>query len=392
MYGYYTVITVLTWMSLGVLCILVQENGRIARGDKVFFILTYILIAVSALAEWLGVTFDGRVDLPKWPLMVIKCCDYILTPIAGGTLLAQMKIRRPRLLNALFIILAVNAVFQIVSCFFGWVFTIDNARHYTHGPLYFIYVDIYLTVVLLVIVGFVSYGKSFSRQNKTSLYAVLLLIIGGVAMQELLDRDIRTAYITLTLSAALLYIHYTEFSQQASDEHIREQQILITTDALTGVYSRFAYTQALEQYTAMEAFPKDLTVFCVDLNNLKPTNDLRGHAAGDELICAAARCIEKVFGGTGRCYRTGGDEFVVLACLKENNPDLLYHRLKSEAAAWKGKLADELSISAGYAKAADHSGKNLEDVVREADLIMYADKSEYYRRTGRDRRRRAPES
>ena len=301
--------------------------------------------------------------------MVIKCCDYILTPIAGGTLLAQMKIRRPRLLNALFIILAVNAVFQIVSCFFGWVFTIDNARHYTHGPLYFIYVDIYLTVVLLVIVGFVSYGKSFSRQNKTSLYAVLLLIIGGVAMQELLDRDIRTAYITLTLSAALLYIHYTEFSQQASDEHIREQQILITTDALTGVYSRFAY-----------------------LNNLKPTNDLRGHAAGDELICAAARCIEKVFGGTGRCYRTGGDEFVVLACLKENNPDLLYHRLKSEAAAWKGKLADELSISAGYAKAADHSGKNLEDVVREADLIMYADKSEYYRRTGRDRRRRAPES
>lgn len=391
MFAYYTVITVLTWMSLGVLCILVQENGRISRETKSLFILTNLLIAASALAEWLGVFLDGRTDLPRWPLMAAKCCDYILTPIAGGTLLSQMKLR-PRLRNMLFVLLAANTVFQIVSCFFGWMFTIDSAQHYSHGPLYFIYIYVYVSIVLLVIIGFVSYGKSFSKQNRTSLYAILLLILGGVAMQELMDRDIRTAYITLTLSAALLFIHYTEFSQQASDEHIREQQILITTDALTGVYSRFAYTQALEQYGAMDPRPEDLAVFAVDLNNLKPANDLKGHAAGDELICAAARCIEKVFEGIGKCYRTGGDEFVVIARLTHSTPDELLARLKAEAAAWRGKLVDELSISAGYAYAADFSGKPLEEVVREADLVMYADKSEYYRRTGKDRRRApAPE-
>ena len=388
MFEYYTAITVLTWISLFVLCVLVQENGRIPLETKGLFIVTNLLIAASALAEWLGVFLDGKTDLPQWPLMVAKCCDYILTPIAGGTLLSQMNLRRS-LRNVLFILLAVNTVFQIVSCFFGWMFTIDSAQHYTHGPLYFIYVYVYVSVVLLVITGFISYGKSFNRQNRTSLYAVLVLIIGGVAMQELMDRDIRTAYITLTLSAALLFIHYTEFSQQASDQHIREQQILITTDALTGVHSRFAYTQALEKYTAMDAFPENLAVFAVDLNDLKPANDQKGHAAGDELICAAARCIEKVFGSIGECYRTGGDEFVVISRLTGSTPDELLARLKAEAAAWRGMLVDELSISAGYACAADYPGSSLEEVVREADHVMYADKSEYYRRTGRDRRRSA---
>jgi diguanylate cyclase (GGDEF)-like protein len=189
-----------------------------------------------------------------------------------------------------------------------------------------------------------------------------------------------------------MFIHYSEFTQMAADERIKSQQIALGTDPLTGLFNRYAYSKVLKEYEEAEAQPEDLVVFAMDINGLKKTNDSQGHEAGDELICGAARCIEKVFSGIGKCYRTGGDEFVVISCPARCTPDELLNRLKAEAAAWRGKLVDELSISVGYACAADFPGKPLEDVVREADLVMYADKSDYYRRTGKDRRRApAPE-
>ena len=50
----------------------------------------------------------------------------------------------------------------------------------------------------------------------------------------------------------------------------------------------------------------------MDLNGLKNANDSFGHAAGDELICAAADCMKNSFSEHSKVYRVGGDEFVVI--------------------------------------------------------------------------------
>ena len=50
----------------------------------------------------------------------------------------------------------------------------------------------------------------------------------------------------------------------------------------------------------------------MDLNGLKHVNDSCGHAAGDELICAAADCMKNSFSEYGKVYRIGRDEFVVI--------------------------------------------------------------------------------
>ena len=93
-------------------------------------------------------------------------------------------------------------------------------------------------------------------------------------------------------------------------------------------------------------------MFSVDINGLKTVNDTLGHEAGDELICGAARCIEATLGTWGKCYRTGGDEFIVLAEMD-----------------WT------------------ETQEALARLAREADQAMYARKAEYYRQTGNDRRR-----
>ena len=82
------------------------------------------------------------------------------------------------------------------------------------------------------------------------MYAILLLAVVGILIQELLGGEYRTAYLTLTPGMSLTFIHISEFSQLAADDRMAEQGILITTDPLTGVASRFAYNRALQELDA----------------------------------------------------------------------------------------------------------------------------------------------
>ena len=54
----------------------------------------------------------------------------------------------------------------------------------------------------------------------------------------------------------------------------------------------------------------------MDVNGLKKTNDIFGHIVGDELLIGSAECIIKAFGAYGRCFRAGGDEFIVIAVME----------------------------------------------------------------------------
>ena len=51
----YSAVIFLSWLALFALCVCVRENNRLTNKDKRLYNLTYALIAVSALAEWLGI-------------------------------------------------------------------------------------------------------------------------------------------------------------------------------------------------------------------------------------------------------------------------------------------------------------------------------------------------
>ena len=387
MISYYTSITVICWLTLLALGVLIYRNNRISRDSKRLLHLTYALIAVSLLAEWCGVQLDGRADLPDWILRTVKCADYILTPLAGGALVMQMRLNN-RWQKIMMWVLGLNAALQVISAFTGWMITIDAQNHYSHGPLFPVYLGVCLAIYLLIILEFLIYGKSYKRQNRTSLYAVMLLVIAGIGMQELLT-GIRTAYLGMTIGAALMFIHYTEFSQLEADSNFAMQQHELLTDPLTGLYNRYAYSQALKDYSDPGNLPEGFTAYSIDINGLKKVNDAMGHEAGDELIRGAAECITQVFGKGAACYRTGGDEFIILAAETDGAfAEAVPSRLKEAAGAWKGSKGQELSLAVGFALAKDNPALNAEELVRKSDLAMYASKAEYYQTSGHDRRRR----
>ena len=374
---YYSYIIFVCWLSLLVLSILVWENNRLNPKEKRLFYLTYILVAITALMEWLGVILNGDASNPVWLLRIIKCADYIMTPVAGAALITNIPSDSiwKKLIRG---VLVTNMVFQLVSAFTGWMLIVDEQHRYYHGPLYPVYMILYSILIVLMAIEFITYGNKFRRQNRVSLYSILLLVFICILIQELAPGNPRTAYLGMTLGMIMMFIHITEFSQLASDDTIKEQKVAITTDPLTGISNRYAYIQELNRLEAKETIPEDLTVFSIDINGLKSVNDWFGHAAGDELICGAADCIRNTFDGSGVCYRTGGDEFIVILQASTEQTLELISRLKDNAAAWRGEIVGELYLSAGFARSADYPELTCEKLVIEADLKMNEEKAAYY--------------
>ncbi|MBQ9348495.1 MAG: GGDEF domain-containing protein, partial [Oscillibacter sp.] len=189
------------------------------------------------------------------------------------------------------------------------------------------------------------------------------------------------------LGMAMMFIHHAEFSQLAADDHMQEQALQMRTDVMTGALNRFAYTRVLQGIRGAGRVPKKLAVFSIDVNGLKTVNDTMGHEAGDELIQGAAACIFSSVGNLGRCFRTGGDEFVVIAAMTPEEISATKERLARSTSVWRGKLVPSLHLAVGSASAADYPDLDTEKLVAIADQEMYRDKSAYYRAAGIDRRR-----
>lgn len=383
---YYTAIIIIVWLALLVLSILVIENNRISKETKLIMYLTYAVTAVAALAEWLGVQFNGNSNIPAWLIKFVKLFDYILTPIAGGAIVLQLR-TKTIWKKIIFAILAFNVLFQIVSVFTGWMTVVDSDHTYAHGPVYFIYAILYSLIVIFVIIDFAFYGAKFKKQNRVSLYALLVFIAAGILLQEIFGSEIRTAYISIAIGLSLMFIHYSEFSQLEADIRLKEQSKQISLDPLTGISNRHAYIEALQKLNECEKLPDDLVVFSIDINGLKAVNDTKGHNAGDELICGAADCISDAFKEYGKCFRTGGDEFIVICEMKKPAIDNVCKELNRLGASWKGETLKGVSFSIGSANHIDNPDLGFEKLVILADQRMYKEKDNYYRSTGLERRR-----
>ncbi len=171
------------------------------------------------------------------------------------------------------------------------------------------------------------------------------------------------------------------------DEDKRREENLIKismTDELTWLFNRRSYDEDLKELRKGR-LADTFVLFSIDINGLKKVNDTKGHAAGDELIKGAANCLTLAVGNKGKAYRTGGDEFMIISYME--NPDELRDSIKAKTKDWKGHYTEELNLAVGYASLSENPDASIDDLEHLADTRMYEDKSEFYRKSGNDRRR-----
>ena len=155
-------------------------------------------------------------------------------------------------------------------------------------------------------------------------------------------------------------------------------------DQPTQLLNRRAFEEKKEALS-MAQLSGDFTYLTADLNGLKRVNDELGHAAGDELIRAAADCLKNCFGKYGRVYRIGGDEFAAMLNLSADQLAQSMAVLEESSGNWKGHLIQGFTISCGYATAREFPSENIAELGRISDERMYRAKEEYYKKTGNRR-------
>ena len=149
-------------------------------------------------------------------------------------------------------------------------------------------------------------------------------------------------------------------------------------DSLTGLANRHQMSQTLEKILKTpNPAHRECSVFLLDLDRFKHVNDTLGHPAGDALLKQVSQRLENTVGKMGRVGRLGGDEFEVI--LPGRVPK---SQLGHLAAGIISSLSQPYSIegqrviigaSVGIA-ISPQNGETSEDLIRNADLALYAAK------------------
>jgi diguanylate cyclase (GGDEF)-like protein len=148
-----------------------------------------------------------------------------------------------------------------------------------------------------------------------------------------------------------------------------------THDALTQLPNRVLFGERLNKALATPGH-RPVCVALIDLDDFKEVNDTLGHEVGDLLLIAVAQRLNSCVRVEDTVARLGGDEFVVV--LDGADPaaaDLAADRMI--AALSQPVMADghELPIRASIGIADGHTGDDPSELLRHADIAMYAAKN-----------------
>ena len=150
-------------------------------------------------------------------------------------------------------------------------------------------------------------------------------------------------------------------------------------DALTDLPNRVLMRGHLEQRVAELAQGKPFAILYIDIDEFKGVNDSFGHEIGDELLRHVAARLRGCVGPQDLVARLGGDEFAIVKAETRDRGQLtalaeqILDSLRIPAHCKGQEVPIEASI--GIAIAPD-DGLSLEDLFKNADLAMYAAKSD----------------
>lgn len=320
-----------------------------------YLIFSVFLLSISVFLEFYLEAFEEFRNVR----IVLMAVRYSATPFIIALILFTL-VKKARWY--VFIPAVAVAILNFISIFTGIVFSLSESGTLIRGPLGylpFIGVGVYGVVLVYVL---------FRQSNKQATEIIPILFLSfafasGLVLPFVLGRDYSQIFCTTIVIA--LFVYYVFSILQ-----------LTKKDALTGLLNRQAY------YADVKDNQKDITALVsIDMNGLKEINDTEGHAAGDEALVTLALCFMRAAKPKQSIYRVGGDEFVII-CRRtsENEAKQLLERIAKNVSGTK------YSCAIGYSYAPGGT-KEIDDMLKESDDMMYAEKARHYLHSGEKRSR-----
>ena len=158
-----------------------------------------------------------------------------------------------------------------------------------------------------------------------------------------------------------------------------ELKILSITDALTGLYNRRGFmTLAEHTFSLANRLNKKVVILFIDLDHMKAINDNLGHSVGDQALIDVANILKETFRQNDLIARVGGDEFVVMGIIgDDNHKEKIISRLLEKVNNFneKEKKPYKISLSIGIAIYNPKNPLSLNELLEKADQLMYEEKS-----------------
>jgi len=149
-------------------------------------------------------------------------------------------------------------------------------------------------------------------------------------------------------------------------------------DALTNLPNRALFHEKLKQELARIPAGEQLAVLYIDIDEFKSVNDTLGHLIGDELLKSVAASLSLCVATSEFVARLGGDEFAIVQTAVKTPADVtelvtrVFDAIREPYECLGHQVTTDASI--GIALAPQHGG-DIEQILKNADLAMYAAKS-----------------
>jgi diguanylate cyclase (GGDEF)-like protein/PAS domain S-box-containing protein len=149
-------------------------------------------------------------------------------------------------------------------------------------------------------------------------------------------------------------------------------------DALTDLPNRALFHEQLKRELPRVAPDRQLAVLYIDIDEFKSVNDSLGHLIGDELLKSVAMSLRHCAQGSDFVARLGGDEFAIVQTGVRDPAEVtdLLNRIFEVIRAPYECLGHQVTTDASIGIAlAPRDGSDVDQILKNADLAMYAAKS-----------------
>lgn len=350
-----------------------KSNVRTLKSFLWFFIAMVVIWVLTAVdffvidTRWVSIAFSISTVFLIIPLVV-----YIKGNLEAGWV-------KYMLLAVLCIVVGVmNGVLSVHTVFLYVLPLIFALQYRKRIPLWYAYIVNCFTLAGSSVFGFYKgmcdanllINGNHTRDWYMSRYdgAAFTVELNQNPLFVILVFDVLPRCIILLIFTIIF--RYIITSNEEDAKRIAELTYRKETDLRTRLFNKNKYEEMLEGY-----YPSvdRVSVIFWDLNNLKVTNDRFGHAEGDALIEKMSAILYGQMSKRCRVYRVGGDEFLMVI----DNPTAsetvdMIASVKKQMSEMRTDNGFVISSAVGYSEGL---GKDIREVVKQADESMYRDKA-----------------